>query len=230
MSFNLKGRRAVLALAIAVLGQSAWATPSLQVYIDGGTYDVGTQTWVTGDQTFTLSTLATNTGTASFTDATLAYLSIALDPSVDPTSGSISVNGATIDTSAFVFGRPPVGYDTTPPNNDSLATHSVYDTWYYEYGFALGTACTACVTDMTSPGTAVDGWVNNFDISISGFDSAHFDLYTVKTVGGYPAIDEFAPFSHDGEYRVQVTEPSSLALLGIGLLGGLALRKYRRSA
>jgi hypothetical protein len=64
----------------------------------------------------------------------------------------------------------------------------------------------------------------------------HFDLYntTVKNNGNI-TVDDFAPFSHDAQSgpglpptNVDVPEPSTIAILGLGLLGiGLARRKSR---
>jgi hypothetical protein len=221
------------ALAL-IFSSSVLAIPTLQLYTDSAVYDDTTETWVTGDSSFTLQALATNegsgqgTGSVPLTDTTQVFLSIALASGVDPSSGSVTVNGMSITD--YVFGIPPEGLDPSPPNSDQLPSHGIYDTYFAEYSFFLDESCLLCVSDM-QPGaddtTAKDGWVNNLAVSISGFDLVHFDLYT-KTwdEANYASVDHFAPFSHDAEY--QVSEPGSLALFGISLLAmGFAARRRK---
>jgi hypothetical protein len=221
------------ALAL-VFSSTALAIPTLQLYTDGANYDATTETWVTGDSSFTLQALATNEGSGQgkgsvpLTDSTEVFLSIALASGVDPSAGSVSVNGVNITN--YLFGIPPIGLDPTPPNNDQLAPHGIFDTNFAEYSFLLGDSCLLCVADQ-QPGaedsTLKDGWVNNLAVVITGFDLVHFDLYT-KTwdEDQYASIDHFAPFSHDAEY--QVSEPGSLALFGISLLAmGFAARRRK---
>lgn len=223
----------VLALLFSL---SAHAIPTLQLYSDAATYDAGSQTWVVNTSSFTLTTLAINEGKAkakangkgsiALTDTTEVFLSVALDPSALPGDGTISIDG--VDVTGYFFGTPPIGVDTTPPNSDELAPHGVFDTYFAEFSFLLGSGCTACVQDQ-QPGAdsaRKDGWVNSFNVVISGYDLIHFDLYTKTTDSqGFTSIDHFAPFSHDAEYSV--AEPASLALLGLSLfgMGMLARRK-----
>ena len=51
-----------------------------------------------------------------------------------------------------------------------------------------------------------------------GYDF-HFDLYDLAMKKGDTVLGEFAPFSHDARTVVKVPEPSSLALMGLCLLG-----------
>jgi hypothetical protein len=71
-----------------------------------------------------------------------------------------------------------------------------------------------------------------FDVDVSGLKPGyliHFDLYNTKVVeGGDIDVSEFAPFSHDAESRSRVPEPSTLLLLGGGLLSLAVFGKRTR--
>jgi len=219
-------------IAVAALMGSSFsvsALPTLQTYIDGSTYDAATQTWVTNANSFTFSALGTNEGKGAgkgsipLMDGTEVFISVAIDKNSLPTDGSITIDGTTIASSSFIEGIPPIGLNPTPPNNDELASHGVFETWFAEYSFTFDTSngCLACVSDMapSGSGTDKDGWIENFVIDIAGFDSVHFDLYTKSVdADGYTSIDHFAPFSHDSEFS-RVPTPGILYLFGIGLLG-----------
>ena len=80
-----------------------------------------------------------------------------------------------------------------------------------------------------------------FQIDASALASGyglHFDLYTYgETNGGRTAITDFAPFSHDAAYcielncePVKVSEPSTLGLFGVGLMSLVAIRRRLRRA
>lgn len=215
--------KSLLFTALMTLTTTVFAVPALQVYSDGASYDVADESWAISGPSFTLQALATNQSISTgFTDGTQAYLSLATmgDVAADASISIFHTESGTAATYSFadlIFGTPP------DPSGD-LASHGIYDTYFAEFGFLLGDSCLACVSDMVDGSESKDGWINNFEISFTGIDMLHMDLYTQDPNGG---LDLFAPFSHDA-YAYGVPEAAPLSLLGIGLLG-LALVRRRRS-
>ena len=215
--------RSLLFTALMALASTAVAVPALQVYSDGASYDIADESWAISGPSFTLQALATNqSNTTGFTNVTQAYLSLATmgDVAADAAISIFHTESGTTATYSFadlIFGTPPDA-------SGDLASHGIYDTYFAEFGFLLGDSCLACVSDMVDGSAAKNGWVNNFEISFSGFDMLHIDLYTLNSSGG---ISLFAPFSHDA-YATSVPEPTPLILLGIGLLA-FGIIKRRKS-
>ncbi len=156
----------------------------------------------------------------------------------DPTdlSGvSISIDGS--DISAWSYGTP-----------DDLAGHGVLPTYYHPYSFTFdvgslnpdgtysGVDYTADgiynVQDSADPGNGSAGFIHDFSIDLSGLDHDYamvFDLYTYETTlagnsGNEKTKIYFAPFSHNAGAS-PAPEPSTIILLGAGLIGLGFLRK-----
>lgn len=213
---------------------SALALPKLQLDIEGGTYDAGSETVITNDQVFTLYALLKDAGQLDET----FYISAALSPKVGPENydlGSFSIDGNIIDaTEDMVYGNPPIE-DNLAHDGRDLSPHDIFDTFFYEHEFSFSGAEEVSAYNV-EPGQTASGTLYRmaFQIDVSQLDpeyNLHFDLYnTVVRNNGDIDRDDFAPFSHDAEYVSvrQVPEPGIVILVGFGILGLSGFRGIRK--
>lgn len=241
-------RNAAAALALTTACSVAYAVPSLQLGIAGGTYDTTTETIVASTNPFSLYAFSlSSTGTYR--------LSIALQPatSTGGNYGSFSVDGTTYDVTAdMLYGVPPIEAMIAHDGGD-LGPHDVFPTYFLEIEFsfdpnAKASFCSGSNTqDCPSlsgltTGTTGDVFYKMFNVDVSGLDAGyylHFDLYNTKlgqTTGDID-INDFAPFSHDAQSSSsRITSSatpagassSSLVALGLGLLGFGFMRRRRQ--
>ncbi|WP_417564870.1 choice-of-anchor N protein [Marinobacter sp.] len=234
------------ALVTGMLGASSvLAVPTLQLDIDGGTYVGGTEeSTVTTTSSFDLWALGKTTEVDIANDY---YLSIALLPQSqnigDPANlGNVTVNGIALSTllGDSEYGTPPV---ESVSNGGELGPHGIYDTYYYQLAFSfngLPTIPSYNTQDGSAGPAGEELYKQVFQIDASSLAAGyglHFDLYTYgETNGNRTAITDFAPFSHDAAYCIErncepvdVSEPSTLALFGIGLMGLVALRRRAKN-
>lgn len=212
---------ALLSLIIIFTG-SAFAVPNLQIYIPGGTYDAGSETWVTYDHyNFEVWVVAANLDHGDIFDVTL----VAALMGETPTDGALSITpdgGSTVTYNAadYTYGTPPTGPDDIPG-------HGVYPTNYVEMLAASVTTSGPYVPVQDyipggDGGTSLYGQIFKFNVSTT-YDVVHFDA-----LGYYKDIDGKlikAPFSHDGE--TTVPEPATLLLFGFGLGAGYLRKKFK---
>ncbi len=217
-------------LIITVAAVPAVAIPTLQLYIEGATYDTTEETWVITQPSFTLWVIGNVEQFGIISDVKLAAAVKSAQ------SGSISLT----PTTTSLLTDPSIPPDPTPTSNfpspdgavpklsdgRDLLTHGIYGQGVKFFEWKLGDFT---LTDSPIGGFIGDfptefpkkGQINAYLVTVSGFSWVHFDAYGTK--GGNPG-PVFAPFSHDALYT---PEPHSLWLLMAGVL--LLARRRKRA-
>jgi hypothetical protein len=116
---------------------------------------------------------------------------------------------------------------------NSLAPHSVFDTYFEVYAFNFDGVLTDIYDTQTGGGSG-KGYIEAFQVTVNSLapevTGVHFDLFTLEgdgiydiNPGGGGIVERFAPFSHDATI---VPEANGLLLFSVGLLVvGRAIRR-----
>ena len=227
-------------MVCAGTARSALAIPSLQLDILGGVYDPVTETIISSSTSFTLYALLIPDDKALLTGT--YFISAAIVPKIGPTPsslGSFDFNGTTVNvTSDMTYGIPPIETVQAQDGGD-LPKHGIFETFFSEFAFTFDPSDTSMpyntqITPGAGPSAGAGMYFAAFSLDTGLLDSdfvVHSDLYNTKS--GKQAVDDldilsFAPFSHDAQSCcVQVPEPTSLMLLGSGLVGLAFLSKKK---
>ena len=191
--------RAILLLFLTagftLTGRPAFAVPSLQLDIGGGTYDTVTESIVASSNSFTLYALLVPDTRALLTNT--YFISASLIPQVAPpgaTLGSISIDGTPYTvTDDMLYGNPPV--DTVLAGQDhepgDLPPHDIFPTYFLEYAFQFSPNDKATEYNTAEnpggPTANANGtmYYHAFSIDRSLLDpayTAHFDLYDTMPI------------------------------------------------
>ena len=217
---------------------SSYAVPTLQLYMEGSTYDTSDETWTIDSSNFKLWVLGeTETfGTIYDVNLVVSHLtgetgSISLTPTT-ATAGLLPSPGDSSTPVAAVHngsgsGTAPITGDGSPlPSHGTFGDGVSWDT-YLLGDFSLGDSPIGDYTTGACPGAGctwpTTGQINAYDVVVTGYSWVHFDAFD-HVVSGSKTKYIKAPFSHDAG-TTSVPEPNTLILLGSGFLGLWAAKK-----
>lgn len=232
--------KALIMCAVLMASSAAYALPTLQLYVEGGTYDTTTDTWVVaGGDSFRLWAIGNVDGPGGKGPILDVHLAVAYSSSESPTitltpsttGGYGGFTDPSLATAATLTKTVTDGSIPTLSDGSDLPSHGIYGVGTHWQEFALGdfTLTDSPVADFIgtfpTPGS-VAGQINVYEVSVTGSDVVHFDLYN-SVQAGNKIRALFAPLSHDGEGGGTVPEPATAVMLGLGL-AAIAAKRSRK--
>lgn len=217
--------------AVVAFAPSASAVPTLQVYIEGASYDAGDESWkITSPSNAPLRMWAVGNvagpgGKGPITDvkAAFAYSSGAGEVTIDIIPTTTNNYGGFTDTSVAVaptlIATHTDGSRPIRSNGKKLTNkHRVYgkNTHFQEWAFGDFTLTDSPIADFMDafPEAPVEasGQINAYDINVTGLvegEWIHVDLYgsILNKRGKLKSV--FAPLSHNAEFTLLAAGPIS---------------------
>ena len=234
-------KKLVLLSLLALLAvSSVQAVPTLQLYIDGATYDDVTESWVTSASSFDLYVI----GKGDLNNVTLSMALQNVGEFDDPAAAAVNIDGTSYPTDSWTYGYAPLSNvaSSWDGGDEDLQKHDIYPAWFTEFGLGnfttqggIGDVNVDSATAHDDPfwlptqgyiNSEHDGWFQSYHIEISDGYAVHFDAFTLDERG---RVDQFNPFSHDATGGGdKIPEPATMLLFGMGLAGAGVIRKLRQ--
>lgn len=236
----MKRLKTIFAAAVLLLlaPASSYAIPTLQLYIEGSSYDTATDTWSIDSPTFKLWVLgetdktgtifgvnlvvAHNTGEAG----TISFAPTTATAGLLPAPGDASTPGAPVHNGSGSGTVPITGDGSALPSHGIFGAGTDWDTFLLG-DFSLQDSPIGDYTTGACPGAGCTwpalGQINAYDVTVTGYSWVHFDAFDHVVSENRTKYIQ-APFSHDAN-TTSVPEPNTLILLGSGFLGLWAIKR-----
>ena len=229
---------------MAVSG-AAIAIPTLQLYIEGATYNASEESWYFPGHQFRLWAIGNTNGPGGTGGSPIMNVRLAAvyDNPGSPVTITITPTVAGGDGEYGGFNDPSLPdkpkwlqtvSDGSAPligGSSSLPGHGEYGVGKAWQEFDLGnfTLSDSEIADFVTlfPQASLErgAQINVYDVKVEGAD-AHFDLYGQVTDSHGRVRNVFAPFSHDAtDGPTSAPVPGTLALLGLGVTTLAFLRR-----